>query len=98
MSREMSERADGFLASAVGRVVLVAGRDMEVGRVGGTFRVVGVGLETAGLDAVPAARGARGRGAVAVAIAGFETGTLGRLNIGSSKSSLSTKSAPFLVR
>ena len=96
MSRELREMVDGFLERvAVGRVEVAAGRDVEVGRVGGIVRVVRVGLDPAGLDIGAAAPGARGRGTVADTIAGFETGAFGRLNIGSSRSSSSTISRAF---
>lgn len=91
MSRELSERVDGFLVrGAVGRADVGVGREVEVGCVGGTFRVVEVGLETAGFDRGAAAPKLRGRGTVACATAGFETTAFGRLNIGSSRSSSST--------
>ena len=96
MSRELSESVDGFLVrGAVGRVEFGVGREVEVGRVGGIIRVVGVALGSAGFDTGPAAPGARGRGTVACATAGFEIAAFGRLNIGSSKSSSSIISPAF---
>ena len=93
MSRELSESVDGFLVRvAVGRVVLVVGREVEVGRVGGIVRVGRVGLDSAGRDTGRTTPVVRGRGTVAEGTAGFETTAFGRLNIGSSRSSSSTVS------
>ena len=91
VSRALSESVDGFLErGAVGRADVAAGRDVEIGRVGGTVRVGRVGLDPAGRDTGRAAPVVRGRGTVAGGTAGFETAAFGRLNIGSSKSSSST--------
>jgi hypothetical protein len=89
--RELSERVDGFLVrGAVGRVVVGVGREVEVGRAGAITRSVRDGIVDAGraasFDPRVTVPKVRGRGTVA---AGFKT-ALGRLNIGSSKSSSST--------
>ena len=99
--RELSERVDGFLVrSAVGRVVVGVGREVTIGRTGAVTALVRDGTVNPGLAAsfdpgvtVP---NARGRGRVVGVTTDFKT-ALGRLNIGSSKSSSSTIS-PLLVR
>jgi hypothetical protein len=99
VSRELSERVDGFLVrGAVKRVVVGVGREVDVGRAGAITPLVRDGIVDAGLamgletEVVPM----RGRGTVADVTAGCKT-ALGRLNIGSSRSSSSTIS-PFQIR
>jgi hypothetical protein len=99
VSRELSERVDGFLVrGAVGRVVVGVGREVDVGRAGAITPLVRDGTVDTGLAAglETGVAPTRGRGTVADVTAGFKT-ALGRLNIGSSKSSSSTIS-PFQMR
>jgi hypothetical protein len=101
VSRELSERVDGFLRrGAVGRVVVGVGREVDVGRAGAITPLVRDGTVDPGLaasfDPGVAAPKVRGRGTEVDVTAGFET-ALGRLNMGSSRSSSSTIS-PALWR
>jgi hypothetical protein len=93
VSRELSEMVDGFLVrGAVGRVDVGVGREVDVGRAGAIPPLVRDGTVVAGLaasfDPEVTAPKVRGRGTDVDVTAGFET-ALGRLNIGSSRSSSS---------
>jgi hypothetical protein len=101
VSRELSERVDGFLVrGAVGRVEVGVGWEVDVGRGGAMTPLVRDGTVVAGLaasfDTGVTAPKVRGRGTGVDVTAGFET-ALGRLNIGSSRSSSSTIS-PTQIR
>jgi hypothetical protein len=99
VSRELSERVDAFLMrGAVKRVVVGVGREVDVGRAGAIAPLIRDGTVDTGLAAglETGVAPTRGRGTVADVAADFKT-TLGRLNIGSSRSSSSTIS-PALWR
>jgi len=85
---------------AGGRAVVVAGRGVTIGRAGAVTALTRGGTVDPGLagsfDPGVTVPNVRGRGTVADVTTDFET-ALGRLNIGSSKSSSSTIS-PIQVR
>ena len=86
------------MRGAGGRAVVVAGRGVTIGRAGAVTALTRGGTVDPGLALDPGVTvpNVRGRGTVADVTTDFET-ALGRLNIGSSKSSSSTIS-PIQVR